>query len=307
MNIELANELLDSVDGGSFAQAKELFERHHELNVDKVCDKYGWTPLHYCAHHGDLEMAEYLIVSRNANVEAVGTDGATPLLVAAKKGHLTMCQLLEQKGALLSVKDSYENTPLIHACRNGNLAACQFLMDKEPHLDARNHRGRTAFTCAIMNGNFAVCQLLREKGVNLDIQDNDGKTALHHAAEKSNRSVLCLYLVQEGANINIKDKFGDTALVYICMNGDIDLAKRFCLVGASAPLSNELKFNAWITLERRTAIENYMSRNGLRKTIITLCGVQLLKKHGVRSPFKVFNIDLICKLFAMLGGEDIKN
>ncbi len=74
-------------------------------------DKSGYTPLHYAAYNGQLEMVQFLIASE-ANIHAQAQDGVTPLHFAAFYGHLDTAKFLVEKGANINVEDNYKNTPM---------------------------------------------------------------------------------------------------------------------------------------------------------------------------------------------------
>ena len=65
----------------------------------------GSTPLHAAAARGHLELAKYLAVEGGADLEAVGPDGRTPLLVACHQGRDGVVAALAAAGANLKAAD----------------------------------------------------------------------------------------------------------------------------------------------------------------------------------------------------------
>jgi len=69
------------------------------------------TPLLYAARDGHLDTVQ-LLLSSGAKLEKADADGVTPLLMAILNGHLSMAHFLIGKGANINVADWYGETPL---------------------------------------------------------------------------------------------------------------------------------------------------------------------------------------------------
>ena len=91
--------------------------------VNAVDDGYGWTPLHWCAYGGHLEVAE-MLVQYGANVNLQDASKATPLHLAAAKGHTDMASFLLDKGARTDIDNMRRKNPSEVAAKEGysNLA-----------------------------------------------------------------------------------------------------------------------------------------------------------------------------------------
>lgn len=62
-------------------------------------DNSGWTPLHYAAFEGHMEVCEALLEA-GAKVDEPDNDGKGPLMLAAQEGHGGLVEnLLEVHGA----------------------------------------------------------------------------------------------------------------------------------------------------------------------------------------------------------------
>lgn len=68
--------------------------------LDKGADvnKPGWTPLHYAATHGHLQIMN-LLLEEHAYVDAESPNGTTPLMMAAMYGTPSAVKLLLEAGA----------------------------------------------------------------------------------------------------------------------------------------------------------------------------------------------------------------
>jgi len=80
-------------------------------NRKAVVNKDGWSPIHYAAIRGDLEIMNSLI-NAGANIEALSPNESTPLMYAARYGHIRVVKLLLDKGADLSAVNNQDLTPI---------------------------------------------------------------------------------------------------------------------------------------------------------------------------------------------------
>jgi ankyrin repeat protein len=72
--------------------ARKLIARGADVN------KTGWTPLHYAATSGQIEIMQ-LLLDENAYIDAASPNGTTPLMMAARYGSDKAVRLLLDAGA----------------------------------------------------------------------------------------------------------------------------------------------------------------------------------------------------------------
>lgn len=77
---------------GDVRMCRMLIEKDADVN------KTGWTPLHYAATHGHLEVMN-LLLEENAYIDAGSPNGSTPLMMAARYGTPEAVKLLLEAGA----------------------------------------------------------------------------------------------------------------------------------------------------------------------------------------------------------------
>ena len=93
---EVALRLL--LDGAAAADAKRA-----ALAADRT---FKQTPLHYAAHKGQLEAAEYLLDEGDANQHLKDKAGCTASMIALQEGNGDVCAYLDARNA--HVHDKYD-------------------------------------------------------------------------------------------------------------------------------------------------------------------------------------------------------
>ena len=79
----------------------------------------GWTPLHIAAFEGHMHLVNYLVSRRGADVEIKDDGGTTALHCAALKGHDNIIKLLFLKDADVNAMGDEGTTPLDAAIEGG--------------------------------------------------------------------------------------------------------------------------------------------------------------------------------------------
>lgn len=77
---------------GDKALCQRLIQKGADVN------KPGWTPLHYAATHGHLEVMR-LLLEEHAYIDAASPNNTTPLMMAARYGTPSAVKLLLEAGA----------------------------------------------------------------------------------------------------------------------------------------------------------------------------------------------------------------
>jgi len=162
-------------------------------------DRNGSTLLHSAAEVGDVDMAKGLI-ARGLDVNAktaksqggrgggrnAGPGEQTPLMIAARNGHVELMHALVGAGADPKVKAQDGTTLLIAAAASGHLDVVKYAHELVPDVTAATDRGQTAVHAAIgaqlQNTTpeeiCAVIKFLAEKGADLNAPDGTGKKPL---------------------------------------------------------------------------------------------------------------------------------
>lgn len=97
---------------GDLDAARRLIARGADVN------KTGWTPLHYAATHGHLDVIR-LLLEQHAYIDAESPNGSTPLMLAAKYGSREAVKLLLDEGADPRLKNQLGLTAIDFAYQAG--------------------------------------------------------------------------------------------------------------------------------------------------------------------------------------------
>ena len=108
--------IFNAVQKGDIKAVKQHLAAGVDVNAK---NSVGFTPLHYAAHEGHMEIAE-LLITNSADVNEKVSGGRTPLHRAASLGHKEIAELLIANGADVNAKEGNGRTPLNEAARWGH-------------------------------------------------------------------------------------------------------------------------------------------------------------------------------------------
>lgn len=233
----LRRELLENLKNENLERCKQLLDENIHLDAEISKFRFGWNKLHWAAYKGDLNTARSLIKEKKVNVNTRGLHlFNNPLMIAANRGHLAICQLLYENGA---------------------------------DLNAKCEMGYSAFVSAAINEHVEICNFLEEKGADLSGMDVDG-------------------------------------LVNICNHGCLYLLKRCCLSGALLlPDLGQIFYLDSVSDEKQIEIDNYISKQPIRQSILILLSPLLVRRLGTRSPIRILSVDVMRELFATLADSEV--
>ena len=176
------------------------------LNMAKLLLKRGANPNAYYDYHEyhknptkkyplglaiemDSPLFVHKLLKKGANPNVV--HGDEPLIVlAAKKAHPCVIDLLAQKGADINAKDKDGNTALHIAALNGNIRLAKKLIEKyHANTLIQNNNKDLPMHMAMQNPNIEVLKLLQKHGTPI-YQENIGKESVASLAVKSNNSEI---------------------------------------------------------------------------------------------------------------------
>jgi ankyrin repeat protein len=172
----------------------------------------GATPLYLAAEKGHLAVVR-LLMNFGADVNQGMHDGATPLYAAAQMGKLAVVQcLVKEFGANFKQAKHEGSTPLYVAAKNGYLDVVLCLgKDFGADINQAENHGATPLYAAAQMGFLAVVRCLVKKlGADVDQAADDGATPLMAAASQMRDNVVT-FLLKYGANPQLSSPTCGTA------------------------------------------------------------------------------------------------
>jgi ankyrin repeat protein len=170
----------------------------------------------------DLPVLQSLV--REQGVDAKGSLGQTPLMLAAAFGSADAVRVLLASGADVKTASPAGVTALHWALTD--IAKTRMLLDSGADVNAVTQLGRTPLIIAAAGHDSRdVVRLLLSKGANVNAADNTGVTPLIAAAIADNLAVATM-LLADGADVHARARTGQssTALMGTAVNGNARLA-----------------------------------------------------------------------------------
>lgn len=108
--ISVTGLLLTASDGYGNTGREPQADPDIPANINPM-QRYGWTPLHWAARHGQTSVVQRLL-NEGAEIDAREHMGRTALHVATMGNHRDTAELLIARGADVNARDRWGVTPL---------------------------------------------------------------------------------------------------------------------------------------------------------------------------------------------------
>ena len=123
-------------------------------------------------------------LAQGGRVTVRNPQGKTPLLVAAQKGHLNICDLLLEHGSNVSdVDPATKNTALHFAAGHGRNGLVEALLSRRAEVNPQDRIGFTPLHAACQEGHLLCVLTLLKAGASITLPDNGGQLPIHLAAQ----------------------------------------------------------------------------------------------------------------------------
>lgn len=197
------------------AEQYKFYTMEHYLN--------GSNPLHWAMYDNEpLSIVQELITKNKDWLNALDSNGNTPLHIAVSHADIPVIKLLVSSGANLQAKNKFNRTPLAEADTKGRYELSMYLKSNNP-LQQMILEGKKSQD--IENSIDTYKDLI-------NIPDADGNTALHLAAQYDLLNVSKA-LIMHGADISSRNRKGNTPFDEAQANSLYSLAK---YLNGSTPL-----------------------------------------------------------------------
>jgi ankyrin repeat protein len=156
-----------------------------------------------------------ILIAHGANLEPRSAeDNATPLIIAAKMGHVSAVQALVEAKADVNARDKQETTALIADASRDVVESAKMLLAAGQGASMKQAFApveKSDKSPATANRQ-AIARALLKGGADVNAADKDGATALHKATQIGDVELVQL-LLGAGADVNARTKTGRTALI----------------------------------------------------------------------------------------------
>ena len=166
----------------------------------------GMSPLHLAAKYGHLEVCQ-IIIKKVKKKDRMDTSGKTPFFHATENGHLNVCKLLKSY-ANVKTTIRHGRTPLHVAAEHGHLDVYKYLFKILKKKTPIDEFGNTPLHVAAKSGHLNVCELIFELA-KTDREKNPlnkkGRTPLHLAARHGHGQIVNFFLLKAPNDENGKN------------------------------------------------------------------------------------------------------
>ena len=157
----------------------------------------------------DDDVAIQTLLTRGFDPNTVDPTGSAGLLLAIRGSSFKVAsRLLNWPGVKVEVRNAADESPLMFAALKGELVLCQVLIKKGADV---NKPGWAPLHYAATNGHTDIMRLLLEENAYIDAASPNGTTPLMMAAQYSDVSSVKL-LLEAGADPLLRNALGLSAL-----------------------------------------------------------------------------------------------
>ncbi|KAG5757504.1 hypothetical protein H9Q72_014355 [Fusarium xylarioides] len=182
------------------------------------------SSLHEAARRGYHRRIIASLGRTRANIDEKDDLGRTPLILAAREGHMDTAWLLCKYGADVEAFDHSNYTPLMTASDQGRTSMVTMLIRFGANVLASDIEGNTSMSLASRKGHIGTVACLCNRNAPVNQPNNSGETPLILAANGSHTD-MAKELVDAGADINASDNKGFTPLIMAAGQGDVETVR----------------------------------------------------------------------------------
>ncbi|ETP25829.1 hypothetical protein F441_01334 [Phytophthora nicotianae CJ01A1] len=233
-----------------------------------------------------------IMLHSGMDLQAVNSDGLTPLHVACNVGNEQAAALLVYYGAKLDSRAIRDDaTPLILACRAESEGIAKLLVESNASLSACDSSGNTALHVAVYSGNEGLVMFVL-RGCDytlLSQKNNEGETALHIAAKLGYFGIV-RSLLAYGASVKDEDSQGRTPLILSILENHVECVQLLQSVESNASpakssATSQYSSSSTYATERRPS---GTERDAL--TVLQSYLFQILPNHSASESQTVFQL-----------------
>nr|XP_023013531.1 serine/threonine-protein phosphatase 6 regulatory ankyrin repeat subunit A-like isoform X1 [Leptinotarsa decemlineata] len=231
-----------AIAGGNVEGVQMLLDNEQKLQEQKCQNIDGIKrminkcsvdimPLHLAAKLGNIEILR-MIMPHCEDVNVRTNQGITPLVLAAREGHVQCVHFLLRFGAKVALADNINfMTPVHYSAKNGHSQCLTMLLHNSEDQNVVNmldRQHRTALMLSVSGNHIDCVQTLLKCGADPNIVDTDEHSCLFRAVVNGHDGVVQL-LLSNNAKVQTTDVNGKTVLHlaaacghFVCMQMILD-------------------------------------------------------------------------------------
>ena len=165
---------------GMYDIVKFFVDKGAEIHLK---NKLGQNCLHAAAFHGHLNLCKTFIDTYGFDKNIADNNGWTALHSSAQSGSYELVKFFVEKGADIHEMAKAGENCLHIAARNGHLNLCQTLIDDHGFdKNIADNNGWTALLNSVQSGSYELVKFFVEKGADIHETTKAGENCLHIAA-----------------------------------------------------------------------------------------------------------------------------
>jgi ankyrin repeat protein len=194
----------------------------------------GWGSIHAAARKGDAKALKGRLAMGISPNRRHLLSGDTPLIEAARRGHLDAVKVLVEGGANVNLQGEAWYGPLHCAAYGGHLETVKYLLEHGASVRVFEGHDRP-LNSAAQAGHLQVAKVLLEHGADINAQGVDGGTPLENAVSCGHVEMV-KFLLAKGAQVNTRANYGRTPLHVAAWNDNVVLGRLLLEHGADPAL-----------------------------------------------------------------------
>lgn len=151
---------------------------------------------------GDIETVHQLLNKTPELLNSFSSDGFTSLGLASFFGHLSLVNLLLDKGANPNIasNNQFKVAPIHSACAISHFEIVKILIKNGADINTKQMQGFTPLHSAAYNGQTKLAKLLIDNGADINAKMDNGNTPLFLAKEKNFQETAEL-IIEHGGHL----------------------------------------------------------------------------------------------------------
>ena len=216
--------------------AERQLPRFHDINEQLM---------EYTMMEGDVADLEEFI-GQGADVNYINAGGSTPAHVAAVLGSLEALKCFSKHGANMNAMTSDGVSPLTLAIRGKHLTTIRFLIE-DCRVDLNDQHLLPICEASSYSNYDILDYLIHQAGADVNASNSEGKTPLHLVCSVDFPNVRVTQLLLEaGADVTARDNTGNTPLISlakferpICVDDYDELIMRMMMIQLMEPVRGD--------------------------------------------------------------------